>query len=223
MTLRFTHLLIAAALGTALASGLAVLVRPALAETNPDEAISAPRPITQRAAELGALLEGAGWVHKGDARIPVYTVGFRSCPDCVAQKEGGYAKLEAAGADLRRIIYARADVDGKQRSKPGERAMVAELWKTRDFALYERWYETDPITFYDSEPLPPSADDNGERAALVEKGRSTVKQMNNILAANGVPLYVPAIFWQENGQWMVYIGYDPATFDTVVVARLAAL
>lgn len=192
------------------------------AQTNPDEAADTPVAITVRGDELGALLEGAGWVHDGTGRVPLYTVGFRSCPDCVAQHDGAYAKMAAAGADIRRILYARADsADGKPRSKPGERAMIAELWKTRDFALYQRWYETDPATFYEMETLPPDADSDPGRAALVEKGRAFMRSLNDILAANGVQTFVPAIFWQENGVWQVYIGYDPQTFDTLILPRLA--
>jgi len=214
MLARLTALLL---LPVALSAGLAQA-----GETNPDEAAAAPVAITIHADELGALLEGAGWVHKGDARVPLYTVGFRSCPDCVAQHLGAYAKLEAAGADIRKILYARADsAEGKPRSKPGERAMIAELWKTRDYATYARWFETDPATFYDTEPLPPDADSDPERAALVEKGRAFMTSLNEILKANGVDTYVPAIFWQENGVWQVYIGYDPNTFDGLILRRLA--
>ena len=191
-------------------------------ETNPDEAAAAPVAITFLSEELGVLLEGAGWVHDGTGRVPVYTVGFRSCPDCVAQKEGAYAKMAAAGADIRRIIYARADsAEGKPRSKPGERAMVAELWKTRDFALYQRWFVTDPATFYETETLPPDADSDPERAALVQKSRAFMATLNNILKVNGIETFVPAIFWQEDGDWFVYIGYNPETFDSLILLRLA--
>lgn len=194
---------------------------PRFEDTNPQEALAAVRPITVRAGDLGNLLQGAGWVHKGDGGLVLYDVGFRSCPDCVVQRLAAFPTLEEAGVDIRSILYARPDsADGKPRSKPGERAMVAELWKTRDYALYERWYETDPATFYDSEPLPPSADDSGERAALVEKSRVFVSDLRGILKDNGLDLYVPALFWQENGQWMVYIGYDARTFDDLVVKRL---
>ena len=210
-----------AALFAALLIPAALAAAPA-PQTNPDEAASAPVALTVRGDELGALLEGAGWVHDGTGRVPLYTVGFRSCPDCVAQNQGAYPRLAEAGADIRRILYARADsAEGKPRSRPGERAMVAEIWKTRDFALYKRWFETDPVTFYETEPLPPDADSDPKRAALVEAGRAFIGQLRDILAANGVETYVPAIFWQENGVWQVYIGYDPETFDTVILPRIA--
>jgi len=202
-------------------AAIAAEAPPPFENTNPQEALAEVRSITVRADELGLLLQGAGWVHKGDGGLVLYDVGFRSCPDCVVQRLAALPTLEAAGIDIRSILYARPDsADGKPRSKPGERAMVAELWKTRDYALYERWYETDPATFYETETLPPSADDSGERAALVEKSRAFVESLRGILQANGLQLYVPALFWQENGQWMVYIGYNRDTFDRLVVKRL---
>ena len=195
---------------------------PPAAETNPDEAMAAPAPITVRADELGALLEGASWVHKGTGRIPFYSVGFRSCPDCLAQKVGAEDALEAAGADIRYIVYARPDgEDGKPRSKPGERAMVAELWKNRSWNLYHAWYDTDPATYYETENLPPSADSDAERKALVEKSRAFVVTLRDILQANGIQLYVPAVFWRSNGNWIVYVGYNPDTFQQAVIAKLA--
>lgn len=191
-------------------------------ETNPDEAMAAPKAIAVGGDELGRILEGAGWVHKGSGRVPLYAVGFRSCPDCIALEAGSYARLEAFGADLRDIVYARADsAEGKPRSKPGERAMVAEIWKNRDYNLWVAWHETDPDTFYATEDLPPSADNDPQRMALVEKSRETVAKIEQILSANGVQLYVPALFWRENGVWQVYVGYDPQSFDQLVPPRIA--
>lgn len=192
-------------------------------DTNPEEAIAAPVAITIGGDELGRLLEGSGWVHKGQGRVPVYAVGFRSCPDCNALEATSYPKLEAVGADIREIVYARADsADGKPRSKPGERAMVAEIWKNRDYNLWVRWHETDPDTFYKTEDLPPSADSDPDRKALVEKSRETVARLEQIINQNGLPnLYVPALFWKQNGVWQVYVGYNPQTFDAIVVPKIS--
>lgn len=197
----------------------------AKSDTNPQEAIPAPVAITVEADELGRLLEGAGWVRKGQGRIPVYAIGFRSCPDCLALEAAAYPKLEALGADMRDIVFARADsAEGKPRSKPGERAMVAEIWKNRDYNLWVSWHETDPDTYYKTEALPPSADTDPERKALVEKSRDTVAKIERIINANGLPtLYVPALFWKQNGVWQVYVGYNPQTFDSVVVPKIAGL
>ena len=74
---------------------------------------------------------------------------------------------------------------------------------------------------YATEDLPPSADSDPQRMAYVEKARAFVVTLREILAANGVQLYVPVIFWKQNGNWLVYVGYDPNTFPQAVIARLA--
>lgn len=190
-------------------------------ETNPEEAMAAPQAITVRADELARVLQEAGWVHKGTGRVPLYVVGFRSCPDCVALEAGSYEKLESVGADIREIVYARADnAEGKPRSKPGERAMVAEIWKNRSWNLWVEWHELDPDTYYATADLPPPADGNPERTALVQKSRDTVEKIEDILAANGIQLFVPVMFWRENGVWQAYVGYNPQTFDALVPPRI---
>jgi hypothetical protein len=208
-------------------SGMAYAEPPALppaADTNPQEAGIAPVPITMQAMELGTLLEGAGWVHKGAGRVPVYVIGFRSCPDCISQKMVAGDAMENAGADLRHILYARPDGEnGKQRSKPGERAMVAELWKNRDYNLYKSWYDTDPDTFYATGDLPPPADGDPQRMAYVETSRAFVTSLNDILKANNIQMYVPIIFWRENGQWMAYVGFNRDTFSDLVISRFSHL
>ncbi len=186
-----------------------------------EEVMPAPVAVTVQTAELAAMLESAPFVHKGNSGIAVYLVEFRSCPTCLELKADQYDRLNALGVDLRFIMYARADREGQPRSKPGERAMVAELWQTRDFALWERWYTLDPATFYETEALPESADDNGPRAALVEASRQIVRDLAALLEANGVEMAIPALFWQEDGKWMTYIGYDKAVFETVILPKWA--
>lgn len=185
-----------------------------------DGTMRAPVAVTQRADELAALLSAAPFVPgNGGARV-LYTVGFRSCPDCIALKKAMYERFAAAGVDVRKIVYARADRDGKPRSKPGERAMVAEIALTRDPALYERWFVTDPDAFYATEKLPPAADGDAARMALVDAGRALVEQLSGICEANGVDMAVPALFWQEDGVWQVYVGFEPQRFEAVA-ARIA--
>ncbi len=202
------------------AAALALWSAPAFAQEG-DLPAPGPVAIEARADEVGPLLEGAGWVHAGEARGPaLYVVGFRSCPTCLALKAGEFARLEAAGVDIRAIVYARADRDGKPRSKPAERAMVAELWATRSADLYRAWHAMEPDVYYETETLPPPADGDAERTALVEKGRALVKTLDEICAANGVEMAVPALFWREDGRWFVSIGYDEAAFPATF-ARIA--
>jgi len=36
-----------------------------------------------------------------------------------------------------------------------------------------------------------------------------------------VEMAIPALFWQEDGKWMTYIGYDKAVFETVILPKWA--
>lgn len=186
-----------------------------------EEVMPAPVEVTVQTAELAAMLEGASFVHKGNGGTALYLVEFRSCPTCLELKAEQYDNMNALGIDMRFIMYARADREGKPRSKPGERAMVAELWMNRDFALWERWYTVDPDTFYETETLPPPADGDAARGALVEQSRQIVRDLAALLEANGVDMAIPALFWQHDGKWMTYIGYDKAVFESLILPQLA--
>ncbi|NWH09351.1 MAG: hypothetical protein HXY22_12035 [Alphaproteobacteria bacterium] len=183
-----------------------------------DEAEGIPFKVTAQAEDLAKALEAAPSVGLPDAKGPVlYAVGFRSCPTCLAFKAGEQERLIAQGVDLRWVMYARRDHEGKPRSKPGERAMVAELWRTRDFALWQRWYAMEPAVFYETQPLPPSADTDPARMALVDQSRMLVEKLADIAEANGQELAIPALFWRDSktGQWMGSIGYSEKTFPLV--------
>lgn len=206
---------LAAALGLGAVFGSALL----RAEDAEDEVSSLPVAVVTEAGKLAALLTAAPFVHKAETGGPVlYVLSFRSCPTCLAFKEAEHQGLLEAGVDVRWIMYARKDkADGTPRSKPGERAMLAEVLLTRSYAEWERWYAMDPQSFYETQSLPPSADDSGPRAALVKAAQQRVADLAGILETNGIDLAIPGLFWQDraSGQWMTSIGYDEATFGQV--------
>jgi hypothetical protein len=208
--------------------GLASAALPASAEeaapaVTAQDAQKAPATISVRSDDLTKLLADAGWVSDGKGRFPVYMVGFRTCPGCNAQKKEAGAAMQEAGAELRIIVYARKDKDGKQRSKPEERALVAELWKNRSYDLYKAWYAVEPDEYYEAGILPPAADGDAERTALVDKARTMTEQLKDILAANGIEMFVPLLLWQENGTWKVFIGYETETFGATIIDRFKTL
>lgn len=202
----------------ALGIGAAYVVKPEWFMAGDSEGMEPPREIADGKA-LESLLSGAPFVHPGDTDGPVlYVIGFRSCPPCLAFKEAEYARLLADGADVRWLTYARKDrPDGTVRSKPGERAMVAEIARTRDYALWQRWYAVSPETFYEAEPLPPSADGDATREALLNAERARVDALADLMAAQGWDLFIPAMFWRDrtSGKWMVYVGYEAEGFAAV--------
>lgn len=178
-----------------------------------DEGMAAPVALTAKADEIAALFEKASWVHKPGQTGPVlYVLVFRSCPTCAAFKAAEYERLLAAGVDVRWIAYARADREGKPRSKPGERAMVAELWLNRRYEDLTRWYAKAPDAFYAEDALPPDADAEPARTAALAASRTLVTTLDALYQENGLDLAIPTLLWKQDGQWMTYIGYSEKGF-----------
>jgi|GEM_PF-1408106 len=174
--------------------------------------------LTERAEEIANLYQNAPWVHRAIEGPILYVISFRSCSTCLAFKEAELHGLEEAGVDVRWIIYTRRDREDRERSSAGERAVQAELWLNRDWHLFEEWYEVDPTTYYATADLPPSADDDVERAAAVEEARALVEQLSDLYGENGVDLYIPALLWQQDGTWKTYVGYEETSFAPVRAA-----
>jgi hypothetical protein len=174
--------------------------------------------LTERADEIANLYENASWVNRGLDGPTLYVVSFRSCSTCLAFKAAELQGLEDAGVDVRWIIYTRRDREDRERSSAAERAVQAELWLNRDWHLFEEWYAVDPTTYYATADLPPSADDDAERAAAVEEARALVEQLSDLYGENGVDLYIPALLWQQDGTWKTYVGYEETSFALVRAA-----
>jgi hypothetical protein len=194
---------VAAAIGCALAAGLIAKQRE-----------SEPATLTARISQLQQALAASHWVSPGltpaasDNRV-LYMVTFRSCPWCIVYEKEEFARLQKAGVDTRVILVARRDLDGKPKSSPAERATVAELWRTRDWGLYERWTGMPVAAWPGSGQVPPSADTDPDRRSAVEAGRAAVDRLTTLLKANDVELHYPALIWKAaDGRWRSFIGYD---------------
>lgn len=180
------------------------------------EADAGPFWVVERAGELAAALEAAPFVRRGADGPALYMVGFRTCPSCLAFKAAEQDRLDALGIDIRYIVYARADRDGESRSRPEERAIVAELALNRDYDLYTSWYAVSPGEFYQTAELPVPADGDPARTAALDDLRALVSDViAPIVEANGGEMAVPAFFWQEKGGWRGAIGYSEEGFRPV--------
>lgn len=197
----------------ALYAALPVMAAPAEIET-PEP----PQTLTQHADNIWRALESASWVPQRDPSVPpngkiVYAVSFRSCPTCAAFKAAEYEALMKAGVEVRWIMYARRDQNGKPRSKPGERSMVAALWLNRDAGLMERWWAADDLdAFYNASGLPPAADGDLQREGAVAQSRAFVDRLSGLLDDNQVDMAIPALFWREGAVTKVSIGYSAQGF-----------
>ncbi len=194
---------------------------PVAANTNEEEAPPEPFKITIGASELQTLLESSPFVHRMSGGPVLYVITFRSCPACEAFKENEWAPLDAAGVDLRWIVYARRDHDGQARSSDPERAMVAELALSRSYTLLDAWFKAPTAAaYYQSAQLPASAEASPTRVAAVERMRQLIDNLNAVTTANGEELEIPAFFWRATDGWYGLVGYDPATFAPIKSALL---
>lgn len=196
----------------------AAVEAPAVAAVEEEEPLPEVVTLTTNVDEIVSLFESAAWVHRGDTGPVLYVVSFRSCPTCLAFKEAEFRGLEDAGVDVRWIIYARRDREGRERSSPAERAVQAELALTRDWSLFEDWYAVDPATYYATADLPPMAEGDPAREAAVEEARAFVERLSDLYAENNVDLYIPTLLWQEGDAWNTYVGYEETSFAPVRAA-----
>lgn len=192
---------------------------PTLPPASPStEGLSAPTTLSHRASDIWRALERSSWVAERDPAVKpngkvLYAVTFRSCPTCAAFKAAELDGLLKAGVEVRWVLYARRDRDGKARSKPGERAMVAELWLTRNADLMNRWWTADDLdAFYQSSALPPLADGDSQREAALAQSRALVDSLSGLLKDNSLDMAIPALFWREGPETKAYIGYDASGF-----------
>jgi hypothetical protein len=182
------------------------------------EGLSAPAALTVKVDAIWRTLDRAAWIAERDASVKpngkvLYAVTFRSCPTCAAFKAAEYDALLKAGVEIRWIMYARRDRDGKARSKPGERAMIAALWITRDADLMARWWAAEDLdAFYNSPDLPPAPEGDPQREGALAQSRATVESLSGLFADNGVDLAIPTLIWREGTQTRAYVGYTAAGF-----------
>jgi len=185
-----------------------------------EEPLPEPMPLGEWGATIGEAFEATPWVSGGNTGPVLYVISFRTCPACLAFKDAELEGLMDAGVDIRWIIYARRDREDRQRSSAAERAVQAELWLGRDWHLFEEWFAIEPGTYYETAELPPLADDDPDRDAAVEEARAFVDRMSDLFGEAGVDLFIPALLWQEDGEWMAYVGYEDSTFGPVREALL---
>ncbi|MFO1187360.1 MAG: hypothetical protein U1E87_07875 [Alphaproteobacteria bacterium] len=168
--------------------------------------------IAQQTEDLARLLESAPAIRRGSKGPALFIVAFHGCPACIVVHEREAPVLEAAGIDVRWILYARRDKNGEVRSTGDERSAVAELVSRRDFAAFDHWMSDSAASLPTAKGAPGKGPDE---AAVLEAGRALVDRLNDIVTANALPFAVPALFWKDGEMWRSYIGYDENTFAEV--------
>jgi len=163
-----------------------------------------PKTITIGVGELTDALTNGPWVSPGLPGKAIYSIGFRTCPDCVNFKRTEFADYHKSNIDTRVIIYAR-----RGNADAAEQAIVADIACTRNWSIFERWMEDVPEAYGEIYGLPPAANSDKRRAACLEWGRVVRERVASVVKKNGWPMETPAMFWRaKNGDWRMFLGDD---------------
>jgi len=170
-------------------------------------------PVTEETAELEILLAEMPWVSpEVSSDKVVYQFSFRTCPPCISFKHQAWPKLHDAGIETRLVMTAR-----RKKSTADERTAVVELARTRDWDMAQAWLKTNSPKGYYKKMTFPKADGNKPREADLEKLRSQIDMLDEILAVNGIDMAYPTILWQDTKNvWHAEIGYHSAMADDII-------
>jgi len=154
-----------------------------------------PHDIKRDQEAFQSLLDRSGAASPNLTGPSITIVTHRDCKPCRLFEETEAKDLRAQGVNTRIIVIAPADDQGLSQSTPIERTTVAEIWWTRDFALYQKWFET-PDSQWKPETIP-SADNDLARTAVVNAGRLFISEIGTILRTNGVRMTYPLVIWRD--------------------------
>ncbi|MBB5745157.1 hypothetical protein [Brevundimonas variabilis] len=154
-----------------------------------------PVTITRNQAEIQLLLDASPYLSAERGGVPIWIVGYRDSAVTQAFAGAEADRLRAGGIEPRIVLFARPDRDGVAQSTAAERATIAELWLSRDWALYERWMATSPANW--TAAGLPAADDNAVRMGVVESSREMSSELSALLRDAGVPTRWPLVLWRD--------------------------
>jgi hypothetical protein len=154
-----------------------------------------PVTITRNQAEIQQLLDASPYLSAERGGVPIWIVGYRDSEATQAFAGPEAERLRAGGIEPRILLFARPDRDGVAQSTAAERATVAELWLSRDWALYERWMATSPANW--TAAGLPAADGSPVRIAVVERSRELSAELAALLKDAGVPTRWPLVLWRD--------------------------
>jgi hypothetical protein len=173
-----------------------------------------PHTITKHQAEIAQALDQSGWVSPHLTGPKVYVIVYRGCDACIRLEQDLFPKLQAADADTRVILIARADLNGQPGSTAPERNTVAELWTNRSWKLFQQWSLATPGAW--TAPNIPPADGDAARSAVIEVGRQLASALAGQLKDNGVKFDYPTlIWWTKDGRMRACACTDPQSYRFV--------
>ena len=159
-----------------------------------------PVTIARGQGDIQRLLDESSWVSADGGGSQLYIIGYRDSVPTQTYERQEADKLRAGGVDVRVLMFARPDREGQAQSTAAERATIAELWLTRDWALYQRWTAT-PVRDWTAAGIPAS-DGNLARSAVVEASRQFADRLGVLMRDAGVKPTWPLIIWRDREGFM---------------------
>jgi len=154
-----------------------------------------PNLINRDQETFQSLLDRSGAASPNLPGPTITIITHRACKACRLYEETEARDLRAQGINTRIIVIAPADDQGLSQSSAVERTTVAEIWWTRDFGLYQKWFET-PDSQWNPKTIP-AADNDLARTAVVNAGRLFVSEIGSVLRTNGVRMSYPLVIWRD--------------------------
>ena len=154
-----------------------------------------PVTITRNQAEIQQLLDSSPYLSAERGGVPIWIVGYRDSAATQAFVGTEADRLRSGGIEPRILMFARPDREGVAQSTAAERATVAELWLSRDWALYERWMATSAANW--TAAGLPAADGSPVRMAVVEGSQELSAELSALLKDAGVPTRWPLVLWRD--------------------------
>lgn len=173
-----------------------------------------PNPIKREQQTVQTLLDRSGAVSSGGQGAKLYVITHRSCKECRVYETEELPKFQSVGVDTRIIVFAPADDQGLSKSTQIERSTVAEIWWSRNNALYQKWFAT-PDSLWTASDLT-VADNDLARSAVVNAGRTFAKELNDALRANNIRAAYPLVIWRDKTNALkVCVCTDERSFKAV--------
>lgn len=176
----------AIALLSALVAGVG-LMRAGVLQAN------APASVLVQRAALGEALDEAPWVASAQGGPVIWAIASDSCGKCAAFLDGALPELSERGVEVRLVLTQPRGTAGNADD------VIAELARTRDWSVYERWREGRRNAAFTSE-------DPAERDGLVEWSRASYDRIADVFELNKIDAELPALLWRKGPEWRVLTG-----------------
>jgi hypothetical protein len=178
---------------------------------------AAPTVVAVGANQLQAALQDAPALADDETDSPtVWLMTSPRCQACRKFENRDLQKLQAMGIKVNVIVVAPRDAPDVT---DADRSLVANLALKRDWSVFKACMATAPSlapkVFEVDAACAGNVGDADAIDGYLEWGRASHDRINEVLAANGADLKLPALFWRRGVEWRALVGEDPHAAEHV--------